>query len=276
MVEKVLEKVVAACHNCSFIQAIVLGGSRATGTATEQSDIDIGIYYDSGKVDYEELNAIAKQLDDAHREHLICKEGEWGNWVNCGGWLVINGYHVDMIMRDWTRVKDILQATDEGVCSCHYQTGHPHAYIDVMYRGGLASCKVLYAKGNEFLEKKQQAEVYPPSLKKSLMEFFLFEADFSCMLAEKSAESNDTYYLAGHLFRAVSALNQVLFAFNEQWLLNEKKAVFRVETFLLKPHNYHERVDRIFGLVKTAPSLSVQELRKLCSELKTLCSASSI
>ena len=33
-----------------------MGGSRATGTATENSDIDIGIYYEKGKVDFEELN----------------------------------------------------------------------------------------------------------------------------------------------------------------------------------------------------------------------------
>ena len=55
----------------------MLGGSRATGTATENSDIDIGIYYEKGKVDFEELNITAQQLDDAHREHLICRECEW-------------------------------------------------------------------------------------------------------------------------------------------------------------------------------------------------------
>lgn len=57
-----------------------MGGSRATGTATENSDIDIGIYYEKGKVDFEELNITAQQLDDAHREHLICRRvnGEIG------------------------------------------------------------------------------------------------------------------------------------------------------------------------------------------------------
>ena len=97
MVEKTIANIVGELKKHDFIKGIVLGGSRATGTATENSDIDIGIYYEKGKVDFDELNITAQQLDDAHREYLICREGEWGNWVNCGGWLVVNSFHVDYI-----------------------------------------------------------------------------------------------------------------------------------------------------------------------------------
>ncbi len=134
--EAVIRKIKEAYRGCSFIKGIVLGGSRATGTATEKSDIDIGIYYDAGAVDYGELNKIAGELDDEHRDNLICREGEWGKWVNCGGWLVTDGFPVDIIMRDIDKVQRIVEETDRGVFSGHYQTGHPHAYLDVMYRGG--------------------------------------------------------------------------------------------------------------------------------------------
>ena len=270
MTEKILEKVADAFQTCPFIEAIVLGGSRATGTAAAQSDIDIGIYYRREGIDYERLNKIAAELDDAHRESLICKEGGWGCWVNCGGWLVINGCHVDLILRDWARVREIIRSTEAGAHSCHYQTGHPHAFLDVMYRGELASCRVLYAKGEEFLSAKRQAETYPSALKKSLTEFFLFEAGFSCSFAEKYAESGDPYYFTGHLFRSVSALNQVLFALNEKWLLNEKKAVLRIGGFPLRPAGYPERVAEIFSDAKASPSLSTQRLRALCSEVEAL------
>ena len=117
--EQIIKIVAEKYKTCSSLYAIVLGGSCATGTATEMSDIDIGLYYDSGKIDYLELNLIAKQIDDYHRENLICKEGEWGKWVNCGGWLTINGRPVDLIMRDWARVKSVVSDTDQGKFSCH-------------------------------------------------------------------------------------------------------------------------------------------------------------
>ncbi len=268
--EAVIRKIKEAYRGCSFIKGIVLGGSRATGTATEKSDIDIGIYYDAGAVDYGELNKIAGELDDGHRDNLICREGEWGKWVNCGGWLVTDGFPVDIIMRDIDKVQRIVEETDRGVFSGHYQTGHPHAYLDVMYRGELASCQVLYAGEKEFLKLKERAEIYPRELKKAIMDFFSFEAGFSCMLAEKCAKSGDVYYLAGHLFRSVSALNQVLFALNEKWCLNEKKAVLRIDGFEKRPEGYSRKVGDIFGMPGAAPEEAAGKLRALYEESKAL------
>lgn len=82
-IEAILQTITRELRGCPFLKGIVLGGSRATGCASEGSDIDIGLYYEG--IDYARLNAIAQRLDDAHRENLVCREGEWGNWVNCGG-----------------------------------------------------------------------------------------------------------------------------------------------------------------------------------------------
>ena len=71
-------------------------------------------------------------MDDEHRDNLIVSPGEWGQWVNGGGWLIIDGYHVDFILRDAEKVKIVISECQEGVISAHYQTGHPHAYMNVM------------------------------------------------------------------------------------------------------------------------------------------------
>lgn len=55
MVEKTIANIVGRVKKACFIKGIVLGGSRATGTATENSDIDIGIYYEKGKVDFDRI-----------------------------------------------------------------------------------------------------------------------------------------------------------------------------------------------------------------------------
>ena len=268
-VNKILQKVTDELKQLPFVKAVVLGGSRATGTATGTSDIDIGIYYDG--IDYAALNNAAKRLDDEHRSSLICHEGEWGQWVNCGGWLIIDGINVDLIMRNYQKVKNIVQSSESGSFSLNYQTGHPHAFLDIMYRGELASCRILYTADSDFVKIKQQAEQYPPALQKTLMDFFLFEAGFSCMLAEKSLTSGDVYYLTGHIFRSVSALNQVLFALNKKWCLNEKKAVFRIASFKIAPADYTARINEIFANIAVNPHIATAILKKLCDETTALC-----
>lgn len=270
-IENILADITAALSPCPFIKGIVLGGSRATGTATDASDIDVGIYYEKETVDFDRLNEIAQGLDEEHRAGLICREGEWGAWVNCGGWLVIGGVHVDLIFRDIKRVQTVIEQTNEGDISSHYQTGHPHAYIDVMYRGELASSKVLYGADGSFTALKKHAELYPPKLKKALIDFFSFEAGFSCMFAETNANKGDAYYVAGHLFRSVSALNQVLFALNEKWCLNEKKATLRIDSFEKKPDDYSNKVNTVFNNIGESLAVSALVLRGLCDETIALC-----
>ena len=79
-VESILQAITAELRPLPFVRGVVLGGSRATQTASEHSDIDVGVYYDG--FDLDQLNAIARRLDDSHRENLVCREGGWGNWVN--------------------------------------------------------------------------------------------------------------------------------------------------------------------------------------------------
>lgn len=269
--ETTIRKIADHLCNCSWIEGIVLGGSRATNMSTENSDIDIGIYYHSAEMDIAEINRIASELDDLHREDLICSEGGWGNWVNCGGWLMIDGHPVDLILRDIQRVEQVIKQTEEGIFTSNYQTGHPHAYIDVMYRGELAVCQVLYAKNDAFFQLKAKAEVYPEKLREALTSFFSFEAEFSCSLAEKSIPQEDIFYMTGHMFRSVCACNQVLFALNREWCINEKKAVFRIDGFSQKPENYSKKVETIFKRIGDDPCFSITRLKELCKEINILC-----
>jgi len=45
-IEEILSQVVGRVAKIEGVLAIVLGGSRARGTADERSDVDLGIYYD--------------------------------------------------------------------------------------------------------------------------------------------------------------------------------------------------------------------------------------
>lgn len=92
-----------------------------------------------------------------------------------------------------------------------------------MYRGELAISKIQYAKNESFYEFKKQAERYPTALQKGLTAFFMFEAGFSLMFAENNIDKDDVFYVCGHCFRSISSLNQVLFAINKEYCINEKR-----------------------------------------------------
>src|SRR5690554_1005691 len=195
MLDRTIQLVVEKLSSLSWVVGIVLGGSRAQGTHSEDSDVDIGIYYDPDLFDLDTINQRAAELDDMNRENLVVPPGAWGEWVNAGGWLVVNGYHVDLLLRDINRVRTIILETEQGIVTSNYQTGHPHGYISAMYRGEMAISKIQYAKDENFYEIKKQAERYPTSLQKGLTEFFMFEAGFSLMFAENNIDKDDVSYV---------------------------------------------------------------------------------
>lgn len=209
--KSIIENIVNSLKDIKGLEAIVLGGSRARGTHNPDSDIDIGLYYDKRTLDLSLLEERMQFLDQEHRPNLLARPGEWGAWVNGGCWLSTDSVHIDLILRDISRVKKSIQDCREGIVTSHYQTGHPHAYLNVMYMGELAICKLLWSKSDEIKELKKIAEEYPQNLKEPIIHFFSFEAGFSLMFAENNVSRNDVYYVVAHLVRSISALNQVLF-----------------------------------------------------------------
>lgn len=92
---------------------------------------------------------------------------------------------------------------------------------------------------------KKAGRNLPYCSKEKLDELFIFEAEFSLMFVKANAGAEDKYYIAGHVFRIISCLNQVLFACNNAYCINEKKAIKLLETFEYKPEKYAERVNHI-------------------------------
>lgn len=221
----------------------------------------------------EDIAKIAKKLDDEHRDGIITSLGEWGAWVNGGGWLVIEGYHVDFLFRDVHRVSSIIDDCSAGKVSAHYQTGHPHAYLNVMYMGEIAICRILWDSDNRIQTLKAKTSPYPKPLQDAMIGYFTFEASFSLMLANKTASSDDITYVTGHCFRSISCLNQVLFAKNEMYCINEKRAVAMIETFSRKPANYKERLDQVITLLSSDTEKTKQAtalLQDLIAETEAL------
>src|SRR5699024_8145579 len=274
IVDNIIQNVSKELTGLPGVVGVVLGGSRARGTHRPDSDIDIGIYYDASKgFNTKDVEQSAAQLNDEKQDRLITALGEWGEWINGGGWLVVDGHHVDLLFRDIKQVHKVIDDCLSGLVSIHYQTGHPHGYLNVMYMRELAICRTLPRREGRLAPLKPKTTPYPAILKAALIQYFSFEASFSLMFMEDNANKDDLSYVMGHCFRSISCLNQVLFAKNEMYCINEKKAIAMIENFQVKPSHYKKRIDDTVSLLSTDRDKtyeSVENLKQLISETEAL------
>lgn len=230
------------------IEAVALGGSLARGEGHPDSDIDLGLYYDPNHPpSVKDLNQLASELDDSHASNLITEFGEWGTWVNGGGWLTINKRPVDWLYRDISFVSKVINDCQAGKTSCYYYPGHPHGFHDHYYLAEIYYCRALYDAKNVLTSFKEKVKQYPPLLKKTLIEKYLWEASFSLQTSIKAAKRADIFYVHGCLSRCVACLIQVLFALNERYINNEKGAIQIADAFLLRPNNFKAIVSTILA-----------------------------
>lgn len=260
--------IVERVRDVTGIEAIVLGGSRGRGTAKPDSDYDLGIYFDSPHTfDITALNAIARDLDDAHRDGLCTPIGGWGPWVTGGAWLVVDGAHVDFIYRELPRVRRVIDDCLHGEVSVGYQPGHPYGFVSSIYAGEVATCHVLWQDSTAISQLKAALSPYPAALKKAIIDAFAWEAGFCATIAKKPAQRGDLAYVNGVLFRGIMCLTQTLFAINEQWWLNEKGAVELASSFAQAPSAYAERVNEMF---RSEPVRAIALLEEMSAEVSVI------
>jgi len=245
--DALLSRLVRAFGGVPGIRAIVLGGSRARGEATAQSDHDIGLYYEADHpIDIGRLAKAAMLLPGA-ASSSVTAIGEWGPWINGGAWLTVEGKRVDLLYRDLDKVRGVIEACHAGRIERVYQPGHPHAFVSAIYMGEVALCRVLWDPENVVAGLKRRCEPYPPALGEARIRGFFWEARFALENALHGRGRDDSAYVAGCGFRAVACLCQTLFALNGVYLLNEKGAATGVEKLARRPPDFAERVGQAIG-----------------------------
>ncbi|MFY0575812.1 nucleotidyltransferase domain-containing protein [Cystobacter fuscus] len=233
MEDPILARVVDALRPLPGLAALVLGGSRGRGTAGPTSDYDIGLYYEpDAPLDVAALrSAIAPLIDDP--SSTVTPIGEWGPWINGGGWLTIAGVEVDLLYRDLGRVREVIADARQGRFSMNYRVGHPHGFCSVIWMGEIATCQPLLDPLGLIAELKGQTRPYPEPLRDALIARFGWEVDFAIDNARLAAGRSEQTHVAGCAYRALCCVAQVLFALNGRYLINEKGAVPEAATYPL-------------------------------------------
>ena len=262
-----LQNIIDEVKQAEGVKAIVLGGSRARGTHTSHSDVDLGIYYEpASPLDLNELSRVTTRLDDEHRPDVITPIGGWGPWINGGGWLKIQSYPVDFLYRDLEKVSAVLEDCLHGKVEIFYQPGHPLGFVSSIYLAEVAVCQPLWDPEGIISGLKKKIDPYPDSLQKALVQKFAWEINFSINIARKSAERSDVTYASGCCFRSVMCMLQVLFALNRTHWLNEKGALAMADILARKPAMLQSRINETFRLLDANP----QSIHRAIADLEEL------
>lgn len=265
-----LGRLVHALGGVPGIRAIVLGGSRARGEATAQSDYDIGLYYEADNpIDTGRLAKAAMLLPGA-ASSSVTAIGDWGPWINGGAWLTVDGRRVDLLYRELGKLRGVIEACRAGRIERVYQPGHPHAFVSAIYMGEVALARVLWDPDQVMAPLKRQCTPYPPALAEALIRSFLWEARFAIENALHGRGRDDPAYVAGCGFRCVACLNQSLFALNGVYLLNEKGATQAAEKLARHPRDFAARVAQAIA----AGAVGLPALMALVEETAALCTLS--
>lgn len=253
---------------------VLLGGSRARGEDTADSDVDLGLYY-RPPLDVAALAELAREV--AGPQAQVTEPGAWGPWVDGGGWLSITGTAVDWLYRDLDRVRSAWLDARDGRFRFHAQVGHPLGVPDFAYPGEVALGVVLADPTGELSALQEQTSAYPPRLAEALLTG-LWEATFLIDNARKAVSRGDATYVAGCLFRVVCLCAHALHGRAGRWLINEKGAIASAGRLDVAPENFSARAHGILAHLGGSPiglAAALDAAADLVGDTSAACGSSS-
>jgi hypothetical protein len=270
---KTLNDIVNNLKSIDNVIAIVLGGSYATGNATDTSDIDIGIYYfNDNPFDIGSIKSVAEKhaIDN---NPTVTGFYEWGPWVNGGAWIQTASGKVDFLYRNIEQVRSTIEKAQHGEWENSYEQQPPFGFSSVMYLAETKSCIALHDPGKIISNLKIAVRDYPPKLKESIIRLSLWHAEFTIWHADYFHKKNDVYNIVGCLARTVKNIVTVLFAINEMYPISDKRAIDILEKTNKKPSSLTEKIENILCVNKSSIGNNILLLKSLFDETVQLTGA---
>lgn len=259
-----LEQLVDQLSRVTGVSAIVLGGSYASGTHHDNSDMDIGLYYaPSRPFSIADIRHIAENtsVDGAA---IVTDFYEWGDWVNGGAWIHTPHGKVDFLYRNLDQVQQTIIEAEQGIFHHDYDQQPAYGFYSVIYLAETQICISLYDPEALITKLKRSVEVYPLMLKQKIIAGSLWAAEFTLLHARGFAAQGDIYNTVGCLTRVASNLTQTLFALNEKYFIRDKKVLDTIAGFPTLPADYIQNINYILA----HPGGTMEELTKTIGHLE--------
>lgn len=239
------------------IEAIALGGSRASTHFDAASDYDIYLY------------CTAPVPEDLRREILskYCSYVEYGNhfWELEDNGTFRNGIDFDILYRN-------LDDFTAGVAQVVEEFQPQNAYTTCMWHN-LRTCKILCDKSGRLTAAKARFDVpYPGQLRRNIVTRNL-QLLRGCMPAyemqiSKAAKRGDFVSINHRVSAFLETYFDILFALNKQTHPGEKRLMQLCRQMCpLLPYRFEENLNSLFSHMFTASELLSEDLDRILSEL---------
>jgi Nucleotidyltransferase domain len=195
------------------VVAVTLGGSRATGTHSEDSDWDFGLYY-RGTINPDDIRGLGWPGQ-------VFAPGEWGRLVNGGAWLHVDGAAVDLIYRDLDEVLAWTDQAERGRFEIQREVGYVAGIATYVLAGELALGEVLHGE--------LPRPTFPAELREAAPKRWYRLAAGALEIGRGHASRGDLIAAWANFTQAVLATAQGRLAAAGQWALNEKGLVDRAD-----------------------------------------------
>ncbi|GHG62126.1 nucleotidyltransferase domain-containing protein [Streptomyces griseocarneus] len=195
------------------VRAVALGGSRAEGTHTPDSDWDVAVYYRGG-FDPADLRAVGWDGE-------VSGIGDWGGGVfNGGAWLTIDGRHVDVHYRDLDVVDHELAEARQG--RFHWEPLMFH------FAGIPSYLLVAELAVNQVLRGTLPRPEYPRALREAAPPVWRDRAAATLHYAKSAyVRRGQATEVAGALATAALQTAHAVLAERGEWTTNEKRLLQR-------------------------------------------------
>ncbi|MDT0449721.1 nucleotidyltransferase family protein [Streptomyces hesseae] len=199
------------------VRAVTLGGSRAQGTETPDSDWDLALYY-RGAFDPDDLRALARALG---WDGEVSGVGDWGGGVfNGGAWLAIDGRRVDVHYRDLDVVEHELAES---------RHGRFHWEPLMFHLAGIPSYLVVAELAlNRVLRGALPRPEYPEALREAAPRVWRGRAAMTLQYARAAyVPRGQVTEAAGAVSTAAMETAHAVLAARGEWVTNEKRLLQR-------------------------------------------------
>ncbi len=215
MTDEFADRVAERLATLPGVRAVALGGSRATGVHSPDSDWDFAIYY-RGEFDPADLRALGWPGE-------VGEIGGWGGGVfNGGAWLEIDGRPVDVHYRDLDVVEYETAEAEQGRFRWEPLLFHLAGIPSYLLVAELALARTLSGD--------LPRPAYPQALRIAAPRFWRDRANLTLRYARGAYPARGAVTeVAGALATAATQTAHAVLAARGEWVTNEKRLLERAE-----------------------------------------------
>lgn len=178
--------------NIHGVDGIVLGGSECINLANKDSDIDICIYYNN-EINWLTVNSIISSIDDCQRTNILPAPYYWGTNLNSGGVFLLDGYEIDLCIRETTVIEHVIHECINGNIRVSYQAGYPFGFCNTYFVAEINYCKIVYDKFGIVNQLKEFVMKNWISISNHLQIAYLNESAYQWVCIRKANNDNKLY-----------------------------------------------------------------------------------